>query len=139
MTGARTSHTATLLQNGKVLVAAGYDGSAFLVTAELYDPTAGTSGTWSATASMANARSQHTATLLQNGDVVVAGGETSSVLASAELYSQLPAFAGTPGTKNCTGNTASALSNQFGTFTAAANAFGKSVKALQQSIAAFCS
>ena len=135
MAVARSQHTATLLPNGKVLVAGGSDP-----TAELYDPTA---NTWSATASMADARGNHTATLLQNGNVVVAGGEggpASNFLASAELYSSqsTPVFAGTPGTKNCIGVTDSALSNQFGTLTAAANAFGESVKALQNAITAFC-
>ena len=134
MGSARSSHTATLLQNGTVLVAGGNPGP--LNTAELYDPTA---GTWSTTASMTDARANHTATLLQNGKVVVAGGESaSSSLASAELFSQLPAFAGKPGTKNCIGVTDSALSNQFGTLTAAANAFGESVSALQNAVAAFC-
>ena len=49
-----------------------------------------------------------------------------------------PAFAGTPGSKNCVGTSVSALSNQFGTLTAAANAFGESVTALQNAITAFC-
>ena len=84
---AREYHTATLLPNGKVLVAGGYNSSSgYLASAELYDPT---SGTWSATNSLATARYVHTATLLPNGKVLVAGGNdlnTSSVLASAELY-----------------------------------------------------
>ena len=37
-----TSHTATLLPDGRVLVAGGYDGKADLATAELYDPKTGT-------------------------------------------------------------------------------------------------
>src|SRR6266480_340416 len=53
---ARNGHTATLLPNGKVLVAGGGNNSA-----ELYDPV---SGTWSATGSFATARTFHTATLL---------------------------------------------------------------------------
>src|SRR5881398_246684 len=52
---ARTFHTATLLPNGKVLVAGGGNNSA-----ELYDPA---SGTWSATGNLATARAFHTATL----------------------------------------------------------------------------
>jgi hypothetical protein len=79
---AREVHTATLLPNGKVLVAAGYNGS-YLASAELYDPA---SGTWSATGSLATARYLHTATLLPNGKVLVAGGDNGVSLASAELY-----------------------------------------------------
>src|SRR5205085_398732 len=74
---ARAGHTATLLLNGKVLIVAGEgNGAPFvLASAELYDPA---SGTWSATGSLASARagqpSGHTATLLPNGKVLVAGG-----------------------------------------------------------------
>src|SRR6266436_6398683 len=78
-------HTATLLPNGKVLVAGGYDGVNYLSSAELYDPA---TGTWTATGSLGAARAAHTATLLPNGMVLVAGGDDSSFnrLASAELY-----------------------------------------------------
>ena len=48
-------HTATLLPNGKVLVAGGYDGT-ISASAELYDPA---SGTWTATGSLATARISH--------------------------------------------------------------------------------
>jgi len=83
---ARSQHTATLLPNGKVLVAGGLDSSSnSLASAELYDPA---SGTWMETGNLAFARSQHTATLLPNGKVLVAGGldSSSNSLASAELY-----------------------------------------------------
>ena len=44
-------------------------------------------GTWTATGSLATARYRHTATLLSNGLVLLAGGVGSSgYLASAELY-----------------------------------------------------
>ena len=46
-------HTATLLPNGKVLVAGGYCNFSRLASAELYDPA---SGTWTATGSLATAR-----------------------------------------------------------------------------------
>ncbi len=82
---ARERHTATLLPNGKVLVAGGDNGFLnYLSSAELYDPA---SGLWSATGSLATARAEHTATLLPNGKVLVAGGIGSSTyLSSAELY-----------------------------------------------------
>ena len=48
---------------------------------------AGGSGTWTTTGSMNTARGGHTATLLPNGQVLVAGGANSTeYLASAELY-----------------------------------------------------
>ncbi len=86
----RLDHTATLLPNGKVLVAGGlsynFDSPFTLASAELYDPA---SGTWTATGSLATARYLHTATLLPNGKVLVAGGYFGGIyspLASAELY-----------------------------------------------------
>lgn len=79
MATARSGHTATLLDNGEVLVTGGGTGSVAGASAELYDP--GTDR-WSAAASMATARTGHTATLLPNGTVLVAGGG----VASAELY-----------------------------------------------------
>ena len=66
---ARWFHTATLLPDGKVLVAGGSGGSFFLASAELYDPA---SGSWSATGNLVTARFGHTATLLPNGKVLVA-------------------------------------------------------------------
>src|SRR5437660_917544 len=42
LTTARATHTATLLSNGKVLVAGGYDGGSYVISAELYDPASGT-------------------------------------------------------------------------------------------------
>jgi hypothetical protein len=85
MSTVRTGYTATLLGNGKVLVAGGWvPGTGPLLTAELFDPA---TGTFSATGSMGTARSSHTATLLNNGTVLVTGGTDSNVVfASAELY-----------------------------------------------------
>jgi N-acetylneuraminic acid mutarotase len=108
---ARFRHTATLMPNGMVLVAAGESskkasfpvqpdhapswllgvpdaGCCFIfpvASAELYDPA---SGTWTVTGSLNTARHAHTATLLSNGMVLVAGGLDSDLnaLASAELY-----------------------------------------------------
>ena len=73
---ARLDHTATLLPNGKVLVAGGLDSSFNAsASAELYDPA---SGSWTATGSLNTARYFHTATLLPNGKVLVAGGYNGS-------------------------------------------------------------
>jgi hypothetical protein len=74
-----------------VLVAGGYDPSSrgAVASAELYDPA---SGSWTATASMGGVRTGHTATLLPDGTVLMAGGGSVSAdgkvspLASAELY-----------------------------------------------------
>jgi hypothetical protein len=74
---ARNSHTATLLPDGRVLVAGGYltlSNDRFihlLNSVELYDPT---TGTWSETGKLNTHRYRHTATLLENGKVLVAGG-----------------------------------------------------------------
>ena len=85
----RSRHTATLLPNGKVLVTGGITGTltapAITGTSELYEPG---SGTWVFTGSLSIPRSRHTATLLPNGSVLVAGGRAFTGLATdaAELY-----------------------------------------------------
>src|SRR5438876_501568 len=85
MTG-RSGSTATLLQNGKILVAGGGTGPGpnAIAEAELYDPA---TGVWKTVAPLHAARGNHTATLLRNGKVLVAGGDNNSdFLNSAELY-----------------------------------------------------
>jgi galactose oxidase-like protein len=81
---ARDSHTATLLNDGTVLVTGGFDRNTALATAELFNPT----GTFLRTADMATPRANHTATLLTNGAVLVTGGVDGrgTPLATAELY-----------------------------------------------------
>ncbi|MEO6350554.1 MAG: kelch repeat-containing protein [Candidatus Limnocylindrales bacterium] len=76
----RTGHTATLLSDGRVLVAGGTGNSP---SAELYDPV---SGTWSATGNMVEARTTTSATVLPDGRVLVAGSDAGEPNASAELY-----------------------------------------------------
>jgi hypothetical protein len=53
MNNARQYHTASVLTNGKVLVAGGSNGGTVLNSAELYDPS---TGIWTTTGSMNNAR-----------------------------------------------------------------------------------
>lgn len=85
MTMPRAFHTATLLADGKVLVAGGTDEFTFLNTAELYDPARGTFTPTSTP--MTSRREYHSATLLPNGRVLIAGGyDGSHSVSSAELY-----------------------------------------------------
>jgi Galactose oxidase, central domain/Kelch motif len=86
MSTPRSSHVATLLKNGEVLVTGGNNnGGIVLHSAELYNPS---TGTWSTVGNMTVARYEHGAALLQDGEVLVAGGTDSNnqALASAELY-----------------------------------------------------
>lgn len=88
------SAPAILLGTGKVLVAGGYacdsnGNCTSLQSAEIYDPA---SGTFGSAGNMTVARSGHTLTLLNNGTVLIAAGETCSsatsctALNTAEIY-----------------------------------------------------
>lgn len=85
MLAMRQAHTATLLPDGKVLIAGGSDRNVFLASAELFDPA---TGSFSNTGSMTTPRAAHEATLLPNGKVLITGGLGGNYnrLASAELY-----------------------------------------------------
>jgi hypothetical protein len=88
MATGRQLHTASLLADGRVLVAG---GCAFelcptpFTSAELFDPS---SSRWSSAGDMTNRRFIHSATVLADGRVLVAGGLAGpdAALASSELY-----------------------------------------------------
>lgn len=86
---ARGAHSATLLADGRVLVAGGrrfvdeIENFEVLAHAEIYDPS---SNTWLVAAPMLEPRVDHQAALLADGRVLVSGG---SGLASTELYDPL--------------------------------------------------
>jgi N-acetylneuraminic acid mutarotase len=82
---AREGHTATLLQDGRVLVAGGFaEADGFIRSAEVFDPR---ERSWSPAAWLRRSRTGHTATLLEDGTVLVAGGAADGgSLASVELY-----------------------------------------------------
>jgi MYXO-CTERM domain-containing protein len=102
--------TLTLLPNGKVLAAGGFNSQGFRAEAHLYDPA---TGTWSATGSLAQARAGHAATLLRDGTVLISGGFGSTrQLASAEVYDP------TTGTFSATGSLAQARDSHTATLLA---------------------
>ncbi|CAM2722452.1 unnamed protein product [Rotaria socialis] len=68
----REYHTATLLNSGKVLVAAGMSLAGYLTSCKVYDPS---TGQWSVLASMTTARASHAAILLDSGKILVTGDE----------------------------------------------------------------
>lgn len=102
---ARYLHTATLLNNGEVLVVGGLDPNGNPVgSAELYNPS---TGTFSVTGPLNVARWVHSATLLNNGEVLIAGGDggvyqygNDDALASAELYNPVAGVFTTTGSLN---------------------------------------
>ncbi|GAB3145589.1 hypothetical protein GCM10027258_36310 [Amycolatopsis stemonae] len=91
----RRAHTLTTLQDGRVLAVGGGHGHPSitpwaLATAELYDPA---TGSWTPTGSLGQSRHGHSATLLPDGRVLVAGGATDQpplptqvITNTAELY-----------------------------------------------------
>lgn len=84
LTTARAGHTATLLQNGKVFIAGGYNikqgvsERQALADTELFDPTTGTfvaGPPMGVSGTTRLPKAFHTATLLNNGQVLLWGGE----------------------------------------------------------------
>ncbi|CAF1048736.1 unnamed protein product [Adineta steineri] len=114
MNNVRRMHTASVLSNGKVLVAGGNNGgwiNYLLNSTELYDPS---TGVWTTTGSMTNARHFHTASVLSNGNVLVTGGWNGNItMYSAELYDPSTGTWTTTGNMNNarSGHSASLLSN----------------------------
>ena len=76
-------HTATLLNDGRVLVIGGHGVHGIRATAELFDPS---TGIWSPAGRMARPRARHTTTLLDNGRVLVVGGVMSGNATVTEIY-----------------------------------------------------
>ncbi|HEX8818671.1 MAG TPA: kelch repeat-containing protein [Archangium sp.] len=86
MSRVRTHHTMTVLPDGRVLAAGGNDGNGSAATAssaDLYNPA---TNTWTPTGSMANSHDMHTATLLNDGKVLVAGGTYGTNRLGADVY-----------------------------------------------------
>ena len=95
----RARHTATLLRDNTVLVTGGVGftggngNDVELASTELFDPS---TGTWSVKPGLGEARSGHTAVLLTNGRVLIAGGWGSTErfgpkLETAQLYDPVTA------------------------------------------------
>lgn len=94
-----SSHTTTLLANGKILVAGGSNNLAggALSSAQIYDPAA---GGWGSTAWLSNRRFSHSATLLSDGRVLIAGGQGANLpwIGAAEIYDPATGAWGNGGT-----------------------------------------
>ncbi len=98
MTTFRSSHTATLLTNGCVLAAGGNIeddnvGPTATASANIYNPA---TNLWTAPGAMGVARFNHTATLLNTGDVLICGGQddAGNALSSCEIYRPTSCTAG---------------------------------------------
>jgi regulation of enolase protein 1 (concanavalin A-like superfamily) len=103
MSQARTA-PAVLLANGKVLIAGGYfcdssNNCSSLKSAEIYDPV---SGTFSSAGDMTTDREGHTITLLNNGQVLIAGGETCTSTSSCTPLNSAEIFKPVSGTFTAT-------------------------------------
>lgn len=83
MHSARASGTATLLPDGRVLLAGGYPGEGEPPTssAEVFDPA---TGRFDLVGPLSSARADHSATLTENGQVLIAGGFGTDGIALAE-------------------------------------------------------
>lgn len=78
MTEPREEHTATALDDGRVLVVGGKNDNAYLKTAEIYDPSQPAGQRWKKVTDMFASRWGHAAVKLADGRVLVTGGFASS-------------------------------------------------------------
>ncbi|HUP69600.1 MAG TPA: kelch repeat-containing protein [Acidimicrobiales bacterium] len=114
MSGARANHSATVLEDGRVMIiggdseARGTAGSS-RGDVEMYDPS---TARWASGRSLHVGRAAHTATALEDGSVLVAGGRTSPkgtlAVSGSEVYNAvldewIPDCANSPPTPECTG------------------------------------
>lgn len=77
MTTPRSSHTTTLLTDGRVLVTGGYGGTGFaLASCEIYNPS---TDTWTSAASMHIPRYRHQAILLNDDSLLIIGGRQGNL------------------------------------------------------------
>jgi hypothetical protein len=76
---ARLYHTATLLNDGRVLIAGGTDGHSVLSSMEIWDPADNNgAGGFTPLGNMKTPRQNHSAVLLENGKVLIFGGLTTT-------------------------------------------------------------
>jgi hypothetical protein len=118
MLGARAGHTATLLRTGKVLVTGGYfEGCCGLSYGEyaiqnineLFDPA---TSTFTRTGDSLHARTNHSATLLRNGQVLVAGGSDGNPTSAQVSSTQTELYDPVSGTFSVAGSMTTARAGQ---------------------------
>jgi hypothetical protein len=89
MQSGRSYHRTVVLNDGRILITGGFNGTEEIALCELFDPS---SQLLSSAASMNVARSSHTATLLPDGRVLVTGGFNPNQgfqMANSEIYDPL--------------------------------------------------
>ena len=115
LNSARRGHTATLMQDGKILIVGGDDASGLVSQAEIFDPLSLASSNLAA--NPAAPRTDHTATLLADGRVLIIGGvDQNGLMNSTEFYNPYsiptPSFsAGASLMRARSGHTATILSD----------------------------